>query len=241
MTEAPHIVRSYDEELGRLDTLVARMGGLAEAQLECAVRALARRDSDLAGRVVANDSRIDSLDREMHATAVRLLALRQPAGVDLRTVVSCLTLSGDLERMGDYAANIGKRVLALNQVDQVATAHSVPRMGTLVQELVHEVVEAFLSRDAARARAVWRRDTAVDDVYASFFREAVTYMMEDPHNITACTHLMFIAKNVERIGDHCTNIAERVHFLVAGEVMPVRHRVDQETPEGGRDGHGNDG
>ncbi len=211
--------RSYRQELEQLDTLVARMGGLAESQLECALRSLARRDTALAGRVIASDAKVDALDREIHACAVRMLALRQPVAVDLRTIVATLKISGDLERMGDYGANIAKRALALAHGSRTEPEQSLPRMGRLVQRLTHEVVDAFLERDLTKAAAVWHKDREVDDLYDGFFREVVTYMMEDARTITACTHLMFIAKNIERIGDHCTNIAETLQFLVQGGPM----------------------
>jgi len=225
-----HTVKSFDEELSHLTNLIARMGGLAEAQLAAALQALARRDSDLAGRVIAGDAKVDELEQEVHAFTVRMLALRQPVAQDLRHVVVALKVSGDLERMADYAANVAKRALVLNQTPPVPPAAGVPRLGRVAQEMVKDVLDAYVELDVDKATAIWNRDGEVDDMYTSLFRELVTYMIEDPRNITACTHLMFIAKNIERIGDHATNIAERIHFLVKGTAMAAaRPKRTQET------------
>ena len=215
-----HTVRSYDEELSHLTNLIARMGGLAEAQLEGAIQALVKRDSDLASKVIAADTKVDEIEQEVHSFTVRLLALRQPVAHDLRLIVGALKISGDLERIADYAANVAKRALVLNQVPPVKPTAGVPRLGRLVQEIVKEVLDAYVEQDNDKAVKVWRQDEEVDDMYTGLFRELITYMMEDPRNITACIHLMFIAKNIERIGDHATNIAETIHFLVNG--VPIR-------------------
>lgn len=211
-----HIVKSFDEELKRLAQIIVQMGGLAEAQLQAAIEALARRDGALAGEVVRGDARIDALEHEVDALVVRLLALRQPMAQDLREVVAALKISSDLERIGDYAANVGKRAIALAQTPPVRPAHSIPRMGRLVQQIIHDVLDSYAARDAAKALAAWQRDEEVDEMYNSLFRELLTYMMEDPRNISPCTHLLFVAKNIERIGDHATNIAETIHFQVVG-------------------------
>ncbi|MDR3438774.1 phosphate signaling complex protein PhoU [Telmatospirillum sp.] len=215
-----HTVRSYDEELSHLTNLIARMGGLAEAQLDSAVQALIKRDSDLASKVIAADVKVDEIEHEVHSFTVRLLALRQPVAHDLRMIVGALKISGDLERIADYAANVAKRALVLNQIPPVKPTAAVPRLARLVQEIVKEVLDAFVEQDNDKAVKVWKKDEEVDDMYTSLFRELITYMMEDPRNITACIHLMFIAKNIERIGDHATNIAETIHFLVQG--TPIR-------------------
>jgi phosphate transport system protein len=214
-----HIVRAFSEELRRLSTLITQMGGVAEAQVEAAVRAVARRDSGLSMSVVQSDARLDEYEREIDAEAIRMLALRQPMGGDLREIVSALKIGADLERIGDYAANIAKRAIVLAQVPPVRPAGAIPRMGRMVQEIMKEVLDAFIDRDVNKAIAVWRRDEELDDLYTSLFREVLTYMMEDPRNITPCTHLLFIAKNLERIGDHATNIAETIHFMVVGESL----------------------
>jgi len=219
MTEE-HTVRSYDEELAHLTNMIARMGGLAEAQLDGAVQALVKRDSDLAGKVIASDVKVDELEHEVHSFTVRLLALRQPVAHDLRLIVGALKISGDLERIADYAANVAKRALVLNQLPPVKPTAGVPRLGRLVQEIVKEVLDAYVEQDNDKAIKVWKQDEEVDDMYTGLFRELITYMMEDPRNITACIHLMFIAKNIERIGDHATNVAETIHFMVEG--APIR-------------------
>lgn len=222
-----HTVRSYDDELSHLTNLISRMGGLAEAQLDGALQALVKRDSELAGKVIASDTKVDELEQEVHSFTVRLLALRQPVGHDLRAVLAALKVSGDLERIADYAANVAKRALVLNQVPPVKPTAGMPRLGRLVQEILKEVLDAFVEQDKDKAIKVWKQDEEVDDMYTGLFRELITYMMEDPRNITPCIHLTFIAKNIERIGDHATNIAETIHFLVQG--APIR----EVRPKGG--------
>lgn len=214
-----HIVKAFDEELERLTKTIVRMGGMAEALLATSVDALRRRDSDLASKAVQSDVQIDALETEVSDTSIHMLALRQPMAGDLRVVVSALKISSDLERIGDYAANVAKRVLALNQLPSMEPAHTIPRMAKLVQNNIKEVLDAYVNRDAEAALRVWKQDEEVDEMYTSLFRELLTYMMEDPRNITPCTHLIFIAKNIERIGDHATNIAEVIHFLVEGTTI----------------------
>ena len=236
-----HIVSAYDEELRRLNQLIAEMGGLAEAQLSAAVQALARRDTALATSVVEQDVRIDNLELEVDQFAVRLLALRQPMAVDLRNIVGAIRIAGDIERIADYAANVAKRSLALNQLPAVAPARSISRMSQPVEAMIKDVLDAYMHRDVEKAIEVWRRDGEVDDIYNGIFRELLTYMMEDPRNIGACTHLLFIAKNIERIGDHVTNIAEALFFLVKGQRLAEARPKGDETssfavvgsPEGG--------
>ncbi len=217
-----HTVRSFEGELAELDNIIVRMGGLAEAQLSSAIQAVVRRDSDLASRVVAGDAKIDELEQDVHALTVRMLALRQPVADDLRAIVGALKISADLERIGDYAANVAKRALVLNQLPPTKPAAAVPLMGRLVQEIINDMLDAYVERDVDKALTVWHRDEEVDELHTSLFRELVTYMMEDPRNITASTHLMFIAKNIERIGDHATNVAETIHFLVTGKPLTVQ-------------------
>jgi phosphate transport system protein len=214
-----HIARAYDQELDRLDKLLSQMGGMAEAQLSDAINALMKRDSAMAETVIAGDLRIDALNREVDEFVVRMLALRQPMAKDLRAIVAALRISADLERIADYAKNVAKRTLALNQVPAVRLAASIPRMGRLVQQIIKEVLDAYVERDADKAHAAWSRDEEVDGMYNSLFRELLTYMMEDPRNITPCTHILFIAKNIERMGDHATNIAETIYFVVHGVAM----------------------
>jgi phosphate transport system protein len=212
-----HTVKSFDEELNRLSQMVAQMGGLAEAQLHSAIEALVARDAEQAGRVVQGDSRIDLLERQISTHTIRMLALRQPMAQDLREIVAALKISSDIERIGDYAANVAKRAIALTQSPPMRPVGGIARMGRLVQQIIKDVLDAYGAKNADKAVAAWKRDQDVDDMYNSLFREMLTYMMEDPRNIGPSTHLMFIAKNIERIGDHATNIAEIVHFLVRGE------------------------
>lgn len=214
-----HIVRSFGQELQRISNLVTQMGGVAEAQVAAAIKAVARRDVALAAQVTQADQRLDAYERAIDAEAFRLLALRQPMAQDLREIVSALKISSDLERIGDYAANVAKRSLALAQVPAVRPVVGIPRMGRLVEGILKDVLDSYTERDVAKAVAAWERDQELDDLYTSLFREVLTDMMEDPRNITPCTHLLFMAKNLERIGDHATNVAETIHFLVVGEPL----------------------
>jgi phosphate transport system protein len=224
-----HIMRVYDEELSRLDQLIAEMGGLAESQLAEAVEAMMRRDGELARKVADRDQRIDDLEREVDALTMRVLALRQPMAEDLRAVIAALKTASNLERIGDYTRNIAKRTLALAQLRPIGSAtQTIARMAVLVQGMIKNVLDAYVERDAALADDVRLRDKEVDQLHTSLFRELLTYMMEDPRHITTCTHLLFIAKNVERIGDHVTNIAEHVHLMVCGEPP------DPDRPKGDR-------
>ncbi|MFT3806690.1 phosphate signaling complex protein PhoU [Arenimonas sp.] len=215
-TTHDHIVKSFDNELQRLYGEITRMGDIAVAQLDAAVDVLMRRDSKAAERVVANDDAIDTLEHEVSNDVLRLLALRQPMARDLREVYAALRISADIERIGDYAANVAKRSMVLNQVAPVGPVRSLPALAKLANELVRDAVQAYRDRDADRALLVRNRDVEVDAQYTSLFRELLTYMAEDPKQITACTHLLFMAKNIERIGDHATNIAENTWFLVHG-------------------------
>jgi phosphate transport system protein len=223
-----HIVKSFDEELKQLSQMVAQMGGLAEAQLQAAIEALVARDAEQAARVVQGDVRIDQLERQIGNQTIRMLALRQPMAQDLRQVVAALKISSDIERIGDYAANVAKRAIALTQSPPMRPVGGIARMGRLVQQIIKDTLDAFSENDADKAVAAWKRDQEVDDMYNSLFRELLTYMMEDPRNIGPSTHLMFIAKNIERIGDHATNVAEIIHFLVRGEdITEARPKSDK--------------
>jgi len=225
-----HTVKSFDEELKRLSQVISQMGGLVEAQLQAAVDALIKRDTDAASKVVHDDVKIDELEMQVSQLVVRLLALRQPMAVDLRQIVSALKISSDLERIGDYAANVAKRALALSQIPAVKPMFAIPRMARLVQQIIKDVLDAYVAQDAAKAVAAWQRDEEVDEMYTSLFRELLTYMMEDQRNIGPCIHLLFIAKNIERMGDHATNVAEDVHYLVHGrEIQAARPKGDQTT------------
>lgn len=211
-----HTVKSYDDELAHLSGMIARMGGLAEAQLGSALHALARRDSDLAHKVIEGDSRIDELDHETDSFAVRLLALRQPMAGDLRHIVAALNISGEIERIGDYAANVAKRVLVLDQLPVTPGTGQVVRLGELVQAMLKDILDAYVEKDVDKAIRVWGRDEDVDSLYNTVFNDLLAQMNGDPGTITASTHLLFMAKNLERIGDHATNIAETLHFQILG-------------------------
>jgi phosphate transport system protein len=212
-----HTVKSYDEELRRLQQEIVGMGSLAETELQNAVQALVRRNAELGHQIVQDDLRIDEGEQRATTQVMRLLALRQPMAGDLREIVAALKISSDLERIGDYAANIGKRVVALSQTPPFKLPAALPRMGWLAQQNIRDVLAAYAERNADKALKAWQSDEELDETYSSLFRELLTHMMEDPRNIGACTHLLFIAKNIERIGDHATNIAETVYFMVVGE------------------------
>jgi phosphate transport system protein len=212
-----HTLKAFDVDLEELSRMVAEMGGLAEKEIADSITALARRDLDLAQRVIALDPSVDALQRAIEEKAILTIARRQPMAVDLREIVGSLRVSNDLERIGDHAKNIAKRVLALDaDIAFSQVIRGVEEMTKLVLAQVKQVLDAYASRDVAKALEVWRRDEEVDAVNNSLFRELLTYMMEDPRNITFCIHLMFCAKNIERMGDHATNVAETVHYMVEG-------------------------
>ena len=216
-----HTIKAFDTELQELVRKVAEMGGLAERQITDSVEALVKRDTAQAERVMAIDTNIDALQREIEDKSVLLIARRQPMAVDLREIVGALRISNDLERIGDLAKNIAKRVVVLDgEFRPNKVFRGVEHMTDLVLEQLKQVLDAYIRRDVAMAIEVWRNDEAVDAVNNSLFRELLTYMMEDPRNITFCTHLLFCAKNIERMGDHATNIAETVHYIVEGRSLP---------------------
>jgi phosphate transport system protein len=215
-----HTMKAFDADLEELSRMVAEMGGLAEKEIADSVMALARRDLDLAQRVIALDPTIDALQRGIEEKAILTIARRQPMAVDLRDIVGSLRVSNDLERIGDLAKNIAKRVLALDaDIAFSQVIRGVEEMTKLVLAQVKRVLDAYASRDVDKALEVWRRDEEIDAVNNSLFRELLTYMMEDPRNITSCTHLLFCTKNIERMGDHATNIAETVHYMVEGRPL----------------------
>ncbi len=224
---AEHLVKRFDDELEKLDASISEMGGLAESQLAMALAALRERNSETAEKVMKADNRVDELDRAVQNQVIRLLALRQPMANDLRLIVTSIKIASALERIADYAKNVAKRSLQIQSMTTPPLAlNGVDRLGRLVQNLLKDVLDALSSKDDARARAVWTRDADVDDVYHSLVRELLTYMMEDARTISACTQLMFMAKNIERIGDHATNIAELLLFRWTGE------EVVEERPRG---------
>ena len=215
-SEPQHLLRSFDQELARLRDLISEMGGIVESQVAGAAHAILDRDTAAAAQVMEEDKRVDALEREVEQFVIRTLALRQPMAGDLRQVVAALKITGDLERIGDYAANVAKRSVVLAQFQLPYSLAGLGHMARLVQENLKTIIDAIGEADAEKAVRVWRSDLAIDDIYNGLFRELITYMMEDPRNITPCTHLLFIAKNLERIGDHATNIAETLHYVVTG-------------------------
>jgi phosphate transport system protein len=224
-----HTVKSYDDELKRLDNLIAEMGGLGELQLASAIDALNRRDPERAAAIALADRRIDALEEDIDHQAFSMLALRQPMARDLREIIGALKTAGILERVGDYAKNVAKRTVAIAEGQTNVSVQTVARLGYLATEMIKDVLDAYLSRDVERAAAIRGRDRELDALYTSLFRELLTYMMEDPRSITTCTHLLFIAKNFERVGDYATNIAEIVQFMVLGERPPIDRPKDDAT------------
>jgi phosphate transport system protein len=215
-----HTTKAFDVDLQELARMVAEMGGLAEKQIADSVDALVKRDGDRAQRVVAIDVAIDALQREIEERAVLTIARRQPMAVDLRQIVSALRVANDLERIGDLAKNIGKRVAALTgDFHPQKLIRGVEHMAALVLGQLKAVLDSYAGHDLTKALLVWNGDEEVDAMCTSLFRELVTYMMEDPRNITFCIHLMFCAKNIERMGDHATNIAETVYFMIEGRAI----------------------
>ena len=229
-----HTTKAFDTDLQDLGRMVAEMGGLAEKQVADSVDALAKRDSSLAIRITQADANIDALQREIEEKAVLTIARRQPMAVDLREIVGALRIANDLERIGDLAKNIAKRVIALNgEFPPPKLIRGVEHMADMVLGQMKAVLDAYARRDDSKAMAVWRGDEEIDAVCTSVFRELLTYMMEDPRNITFCIHLLFCAKNIERMGDHATNIAENVWFLVHGEQpLPPREKRDETSSTG---------
>jgi phosphate transport system protein len=222
----PHIISAFDQDLERLSTKLSEMGGLAEELLSHALEAVQRRDEGLAAEVVERDKALDRMEAELEQLSIRTLALRQPLAQDLRETIAALKVASTLERIGDLAKNIARRGQFLARAEPIRLAAPVVRMGR--QTLVHltEVLDAYTARDTALAVSVWRRDIEIDEMYNSLFRELVTYMMEDPRTIGLCSQLMFVAKNLERIGDHTTFIAEMAYYVVEGE------RLGDDRPKG---------
>ena len=215
-----HIVKSFDQELQLLDRKVAQMGGLAERLLARGFDALENRDPKLAEDAVAGDRAIDILERELQEQTIQMIAKRQPMADDLRHIMTVLKIAGDLERVGDLGKNIAKRALAIyGENHPKPLMNGLKHMVELAMHQLKDVLDAYAERDAEKALTVWRQDERIDATYNSLFREMLTYMMEDPRNIGLCTHLLFGAKNIERIGDHTTNIAENVYFLVHGTTI----------------------
>lgn len=225
--ESGHIVKSFDNDLGQIESLLLEMGGLVESQISEAVRALTDRDVELGEKIRANDKRVDDLEVQINELTIKTLALRQPMAEDLRAVVTALKVAANLERIGDYAKNIAKRTSVLAQSPHIGSySTTIKRMSKLVQDMVRDVLDAYVARDSETAEDLRLRDEEVDQLHNTLFRELLTYMMEDPRNITPCLHLLFIAKNIERMGDHTTGIAEQVYYLVTGT------QLDEDRPKG---------
>jgi len=226
---AEHTVKAFDHEIDQLRGLIAEMGGRAESALEQAMSALIRRDQKLAAEVVKNDAKIDVLESQIEKLAVQTIALRAPLANDLREVVAALKIAGVVERIGDYAKNIAKRAPLIIANKNLEPLSLLPAMGQIAGEMVHDALNAFSARNADLAIAVVERDRVVDDFYNSIFRTLLTYMAENPKMISESAHLLFVAKNIERIGDHATNVAEMVYFAATGQYLPDRERG--EAPE----------
>jgi len=226
MPEAQHIVKSYSQDLQRLRDLITEMGGIVENQLALATQAIVEGDPAIASRAIEQDAKVDVLERKAEQLVITMLALRQPMAADLRCVIAALKITAALERIGDYAKNVAKRSIVLGELRLPFSLTAIAAMARLVQENLQLVIDAVGEDNVEKAIQVWRSDEAIDDLYNSIFRELVTYMMEDARNITPCTHLLFIAKNLERIGDHATNIAENVYYAITGATL------DEERPKG---------
>lgn len=214
-----HTLKAFDKDIERLRALISQMGGLAEHAIGEAMRCLVQRDSAGAQRVIHDDKKLNALEIEAERRAVQLIALRAPMAGDLREVVAALKISGVVERIGDYAKNIARRVHLMENTGKIEPLSLLPEMARIATSMVHDVLNAFVERDAEAAVRVWERDSAVDDFYDSIFRTLLTHMMENPHNIGQAAHLLFVAKHLERVGDHATNIAEMVYYAATGEHM----------------------
>ena len=226
---AAHTVKAFDDDLEELRASISEMGGHAEEAISESMRALVQRDTETAFRIIERDKRIDALEAEVEAAAVKLIALRAPMADDLREVIAALKIASMVERIGDYAMNIAKRVHILEDSGVIEPLSLLPEMARIGSEMVHNALDAFVERDPRKAVQVCERDRALDDFYNSIFRTLLTHMMENPHNITPATHLLFVAKNLERIGDHATNVAEMVYFAATGEHIAERARGQDAT------------
>ncbi len=222
-----HTAREFEEDLKLIDNKIAHMGGMTETALTQAVRALERNDTALAEQTIGQDDAIDRIERELEEKVITVIARRQPVAMDLRQAMTATRVASDLERIGDLAKNIAKRVIAVaNEPNNKKLMIGITNMSQGAQRLLKDTLDAYLNRDSDKALKVWSGDNEIDAIYNSVFRELLTYMMEDPRNISFCAHMLFIAKNLERIGDHCTNIAENTYFLVHGRML------EHERPKG---------
>ncbi len=223
---AEHTVKAFDEDITRLRGLIAEMGGLAELGIQESLRALVNGDEELAAGVVERDLKLDRLESQVDELAVRVIALRAPMADDLREIIAALKIAGVVERIGDYAKNIAKRVNRIEGRNRFEPLTLIPAMGDLAAEMVHDVLTAFAARDPVLAREVIERDDKVDAFYDSIFRNLVSYMVENPATISSAAQLLFVARNIERIGDHATNVAEMVHYAATGQYPPDEREDD---------------
>ena len=225
-----HTVKAFDQDIGELRALISQMGGLAEQAIHDAMKALQRGDARLAKQVRDKDKAIDAIEAEVERLTVRVIALRAPMADDLREVVAALKIAAVVERIGDYAKNIAKRVPMIHEGrEKIEAVSLLPAMAQLASDMVHDVLDAFSARDAEKAAEICKRDSALDDFYDSIFRTLVTFMIENPQTISQVAHLLFVAKNIERIGDHATNVAEMVYFAATGSYLTDREASEQET------------
>jgi phosphate transport system protein len=228
-----HIVTAYDSEIKDLQKKIAEMGGIAEKMLSDALTAIETRDVNLAQQIIMTDAKLDGLQREVDEQAITTIARRQPMAIDLRDIFVVSQIAGDIERVGDLVKNIGKRIIAMEgQFPPKSLLSGLRNMSLLALGQFKDVLDAYTQKDVERAFAVWSNDGGIDKLYNSLFRELLTYMMEDPRNISFCTHLLFSAKNIERIGDHATNIAERIYYVVTGGTLTItRPKGDDGTDQ----------
>ncbi|CAM3684937.1 phosphate signaling complex protein PhoU [Litorimonas haliclonae] len=222
---ADHIVSGYDADLNALNAQISEMGSITETMLSDVIRSLKKRDNELAEAVIEQDSEVNRLQREVDENSMRIMALRHPMASDLRRVIGAVRVANDLERVGDLSEGVAKRTLSLNEVDRISHAKGVARMGKMVKSQLSQALDALLREDADLAVQVWLADDDVDEMYNSIFRELLTYMMGDPRTISACASLLFVAKNLERIGDHANNICEAIYFTVNGTQLIADPRV----------------
>lgn len=227
-TGQEHTVKAFDQDIGQLRGLISQMGGLAEQAIHDAMTALQRGDLALAKEVRRKDKQIDAIEAEIEKLVVRVIALRAPMADDLREVIAALKIGAVVERIGDYAKNIAKRVPMIHAVgeDRIEALSLLPAMAQMASDMVHDVLDAFSARDAETAAAICERDNALDDFYDAIFRTLVTFMVENPRTISQVAHLLFVAKNIERIGDHATNVAEMVYFAATGRYLAERDAGD---------------
>ncbi len=230
-----HPVREFEDDLKAINNKIAHMGGMVEHALTQAVKALDQADTTIAEHTIAQDEAIDAIERDIEEKVITLIARRQPVAIDLRQALTAMRVASDLERVGDLAKNIAKRVLAVaGEPNNKKLMSGLRNMSLSAQQLLKDTLDAYVNRDADKAMSVWLRDDQIDLIYNSVFRELLTYMMEDPRNIGLCAHMLFVAKNLERIGDHSTNIAENTHFLVHGRLLQGdRPKADATSFESG--------